>query len=107
MIGEGPQPHVGKMEKSPSGRTWYGENSGSKWRGLGVVQKVFGLCAVPCGIEDDEPLKARREGHERAVELVENHRHAGKKGEVRDRKCYRMERYGVKKDHKEIMNARY
>ena len=79
MIGEGPQPHVGKMEKSPSGRTWHGENSGSKWRGLGVVQKVFGLCAVPCGIEDDEPLKARREGHERAVEHVENHRHAGKK----------------------------
>ena len=37
------------------------------WRDLGVVQDVFGLCAVPSGAEGDEPLQTRKERHERVL----------------------------------------
>ena len=43
------QPQVEKMEQSAFGRARHGEESRSQWRGLGLVQEVFGLCAVPLG----------------------------------------------------------
>ena len=69
----------GKMERRAFGRTRHGEESRPKWRGLGVVQKVLGLCAVPLGAETDEPLQARTDGHERVWEDVKNESSYSKK----------------------------
>ena len=58
MAGEGLQP-LGNV----SWRARHGEESGPQWT-LGMVQEVYGLCAVPSGAEAEEPLQTRKEGHE-------------------------------------------
>ena len=45
-----------KMEQSALGRARHDMKGGSKWRGVGVVQEVLGLCSVPTGAEVNEPL---------------------------------------------------
>ena len=51
---------VEKMGKSAFGRERRGEKRGPEWRGLGAVQEVFGLCAVPIETEVNEPLQTRQ-----------------------------------------------
>ena len=75
VCGEGLQSQSGKMGESSFGRTRHGEESGSKWRGAGVVQKVFGSRAVPSVAEADKPLQAREEGHKRVQKDVETNHH--------------------------------
>ena len=59
------QPQFAKMGHKTLRRARHGEESRPKWRGIGVVQKVLGLCAVPLGAETEELLQARKVGHER------------------------------------------
>ena len=47
------QPQAEKMKNSALGRARHGKKSGAEWRGFGVV---LGLCSVPSGAENDEPL---------------------------------------------------
>ena len=90
MAGKGLEPQAEKMEQRACGRARHGEESGSKWRDLGVVQKVLELCAVPSGIEATEPLQARTQRHERVLNNVENnHKTWRRKGARQKRK--RME----------------
>ena len=46
------------------GGEYHGEESGHKWRTLGLVQEVFGLCAVPSEANADEPLQISEERDE-------------------------------------------
>ena len=39
------------LEKCAFGKARHGKQSGSQWRGAGVVQEVHGLCSVPTGAE--------------------------------------------------------
>ena len=48
----------------------HGEESGPKWRGFGVVQEVFGSCAVPSGAEADGPLQARTNSRKSVGEML-------------------------------------
>ena len=54
-------PKLEETEKRRFGRACHGWKSGPKWRGVGVVQEVFGLCAVPSGTKADAPLLTRKE----------------------------------------------
>ena len=69
MGGNGIQIQVEKMERSTLGRARHGKKNGSEWRGV----------RVSFGSEADEPLKARKEWHERVRETVENNPLAGRR----------------------------
>ena len=58
--------------KSAFGRTRHGEEGGPKWRGFGVVQKVFGLCAVSSVIEAVESLQTTEQGHKKHWKMLKN-----------------------------------
>ena len=49
------------------------------------MQHVFGLCAEPPGAETDEPLKTRKESHERVREHVKTRILILEEGRVLDR----------------------
>ena len=49
-----------KMKRSASGRTLRGKKEGPNRRGIGLVQKVFGICSVPSATEADERLQTRK-----------------------------------------------
>ena len=66
------------------GGEYHGEESGLKWRTLGSVQEVFGLCAVPSEAKADEPLQIREERHDSARENVENNPQARREGKDRN-----------------------
>ena len=69
------QPQAGMTAQGANERARHGAKSVSKWRGLGVVQKMVGLCAVPSGDEVDEPLQTRKEGCQRVwgmMKITEN-----------------------------------
>ena len=63
MVGEGLQSHLG-WHDTVRRLDRHGE-------AFGVVQEVLGLCAVPSGIEADEPLQAREERHGRVRDNVQ------------------------------------
>ena len=72
--GKGVQLQNARTGKNAFGRTRHGQESGPKWRGVSMVQKVFGLCVVPSGAKAGEPLQTRREErHERVRNVVEKH----------------------------------
>ena len=55
------------------GNALLGENGmkgGSSWRGFGVVQKVFGFCAVTIGTEVNEPVQPRIDRHEKMSKVI-------------------------------------
>ena len=70
MAGKGPQPQAEKVKQNTLGRAGPGEESRPKWRSLGVVQGVFGLCAVSLGAKADESLQTEEDGHERVRNMV-------------------------------------
>ena len=53
------------------GRARHGEESGPQRRCPDLVQEVLVSCAVPSRTEIDEPLQAKKDGHERVWEDVE------------------------------------
>ena len=48
-------------------RARHGEKSGSKWRGVNLVQKVFGLCAAKTGTDIDESMQAGENGYDKSI----------------------------------------
>ena len=52
-------------------RARHGAKSGRKWRGLDLVQQVFGLCGMPSGAEDDEPLRPEKKSTKECGELLD------------------------------------
>ena len=68
------------------GGEYHGEESGLKWRTLGSVQEVFGLCAVPSEANADEPLQIREERHDSVRENVENNPQARRRKGTRQKR---------------------
>ena len=84
-----------KEREETFGTTRHGEESGPKWRGVGMVQTVSRLCAVPSGAKADEPLQTRREErHERVRNVVEK-----SSSNLEEEKRWKLE--GKRKTHKE------
>ena len=48
------------MEHITLVRAGHGEKSGPKWRGVDLLQNVFGSCAAPTGTKVDEPVQTRK-----------------------------------------------
>ena len=50
---------AGKLRRKALGRARRGEKSRPKWRGINLVQKMFGLCKASTGTKIDESMQAR------------------------------------------------
>ena len=65
MAGRRRQTQSGKMGQIAFGRARFGEKSSSKWKGIYLVQEVFGFCTAKTGTQIDESMQAGENGHER------------------------------------------